>query len=431
MFTEQEEASGACVSLGIPCRGGNGSTGSSTNTGPGSPGAGGAYVCKAGGAPVWLRPAAAPAPARTTCAGCGAPQALAVQLYAPVAGLDRVLYVWGCNNGGCAAPLDQRWRVLRQQQPRAAVGSPTSAALAPAAAPAPAAARNAEAAASAGVVSSSGCAAEAARIRAAGGGWGADDDGGGWGAAAAAAPPASAADIERLLAKREAATAGAIAPASASGAPPLQALAAASAPPPLPPPAPSSTPDAAPAAGNVHAETRLDIIPEPWAADDDLAHEHALLAAYQQREDGNGVARRVDRVSAAAGTPGSSGSGGERYEATPEGTVLFLRFTERLHRSPHQCVRYAYGGKPLWPAAPSRTFDAAPPPCPGCGAERVFELQLMPALLGVLGVANDDEASGEAGSEHSSLGWAALAIYSCDNSCTDSCEEYVRVMKAI
>lgn len=76
---------------------------------------------------------------------------------------------------------------------------------------------------------------------------------------------------------------------------------------------------------------------------------------------------------------------------------VFERFTRRLGSEARQVVRYEYGGAPLaftgagalfkqlWPNGVHGEYDASTvPPCPQCGAPRVFELQLMPNLANLL-----------------------------------------------
>jgi hypothetical protein len=44
-------------------------------------------------------------------------------------------------------------------------------------------------------------------------------------------------------------------------------------------------------------------------------------------------------------------------------------------------MRYAYGSQPLWCTLPVPPQAREVPPCELCGSARVFEFQLMPALL--------------------------------------------------
>lgn len=86
----------------------------------------------------------------------------------------------------------------------------------------------------------------------------------------------------------------------------------------------------------------------------------------------------------------------DKYEAAPAGEIALHHYQERILRAPTQCVRYAYGGKPLWP---STKEIPSVPDCPGCGGTRVFEMQLMSPILHVLDVDNHPSAS-----EHSDFG---------------------------
>jgi Programmed cell death protein 2, C-terminal putative domain len=55
-------------------------------------------------------------------------------------------------------------------------------------------------------------------------------------------------------------------------------------------------------------------------------------------------------------------------------------FQAAVSHAPSQVVRFAYGGYPLWCTYPPPRAAAAVPLC-ACGAERVFEMQLMPGML--------------------------------------------------
>eukprot|EP00850_Spirogloea_muscicola_P024008 SM000421S16087 [mRNA] locus=s421:8359:11257:- [translate_table: standard] len=94
----------------------------------------------------------------------------------------------------------------------------------------------------------------------------------------------------------------------------------------------------------------------------------------------------------------------------------YLRFKKRIDRSPEQCLRYAFRGEPVWPGA-----QAVPPlpPCPSCGAPRVFELQLMPPLVYFLEEAMlTTDAIGP-----KSWNWSTLAVFTCSQSCVDTAKK--------
>eukprot|EP00920_Eleutheroschizon_duboscqi_P010928 GHVT01025681.1.p1 GENE.GHVT01025681.1~~GHVT01025681.1.p1 ORF type:complete len:377 (-),score=19.00 GHVT01025681.1:277-1407(-) len=79
---------------------------------------------------------------------------------------------------------------------------------------------------------------------------------------------------------------------------------------------------------------------------------------------------------------GVGGFAPEDYELHKEET--FLKFQERIRRSPLQVIRYSFGGVPLWISDPATTkpstMSLPPPKCERCKGPRVFELQLMPTL---------------------------------------------------
>lgn len=58
-----------------------------------------------------------------------------------------------------------------------------------------------------------------------------------------------------------------------------------------------------------------------------------------------------------------------------------------MHDSPVACPRYSWSGEPLFLSCP--TFEVSEvPACSGCGGQRTFEFQLMPALVSMLSSAN-------------------------------------------
>ena len=130
-------------------------------------------------------------------------------------------------------------------------------------------------------------------------------------------------------------------------------------------------------------------------------------------------------------------------------------------------MRYEWAGVPVWSSPKPPPGAAKPPPCPGCGSPRAFELQLMPALLFGLKVESFAEASPkaagaaaagaaavdaggptEAGADPPAPGgptggraplppelrgmdWGTVAVYACSKSCSTSEEEFVVVQPPI
>eukprot|EP00903_Cladosiphon_okamuranus_P014302 g13284.t1 len=144
----------------------------------------------------------------------------------------------------------------------------------------------------------------------------------------------------------------------------------------------------------------VSFMPEPWGADSSRANDKEMedrLRRYREQEEDRGLVTALDQAlglkdgCGAGNGGGQQGEGdgvagiGEKYERTPARAKAVLRFADRVARSPQQVVRYAYGGLPLWSSSDPPREDV--PPC-ACGAARLFEMQLMPALLLQLQVNN-------------------------------------------
>jgi len=111
---------------------------------------------------------------------------------------------------------------------------------------------------------------------------------------------------------------------------------------------------------------------------------------YEEPEEGSGY----------SGRPGLFD--GDSYEVAKDKT--FLSFQKHLMRNPDQCVRYCFGGEPLW-YNDKRRFKTGAPACTRCGAPRVFELQLMPTVIWLFKL-----GPGE-------LEFGTVVLYSCSRSC--------------
>ncbi|KAJ3030538.1 UNVERIFIED_CONTAM: hypothetical protein HDU68_008681 [Siphonaria sp. JEL0065] len=135
----------------------------------------------------------------------------------------------------------------------------------------------------------------------------------------------------------------------------------------------------------------------------DMSHELELLAQYQKAEniDIRALLERaigIDSAPLSSSAPtgklnmtdddvndGTAGWEGEVYEKTQiRGvTKAFKTFQKTVAKYPEQCIRYGFKSEPL---VYNEKPYSQPPPCPHCNSQRVFEMQLMPALLTFLPV---------------------------------------------
>ncbi|CAN0467585.1 unnamed protein product, partial [Hapterophycus canaliculatus] len=109
----------------------------------------------------------------------------------------------------------------------------------------------------------------------------------------------------------------------------------------------------------------VSFMPEPWGAESSGVEDKDMqnrLRRYKEQEEDRGLVAALDQ---ALGLKGGGGAGasrqgagggaaagiGEKYERTPARAKAVMRFADRVARSPHQALRYAYGGQPLWSAS--------------------------------------------------------------------------------
>jgi len=326
-----------------------------------------------GGVPRYADGVARPPP---RCGVCGEAMLFVAQIDAPVHG-PRALHVFGCEP--CSGD-DRAWAARRTQRTEAAAAAPP-----PPPPPTPAANANAWAAAS---------------------DWGDDD-----------ADGADDAALEAALRAHEAGASAAATPARASPA------AAAAAP---PPPADAALAAAFPRRGLAWVEEPGGASAAAADSDDEgdgaaLGDDDAMLARAARyldvSDDGVDAASKAalaatlarGATAAAAPPPVPPGDDDDGYERA-DGFRSRV-FANRLARKPDQVARYDYGGAPLWPA----DTPVPPPRTCACGAERKFELQLLPTLVYVL--------------KAQALDFTTVAIFSCADSCDASTDE-VAVVRA-
>ncbi|XP_072373890.1 programmed cell death protein 2-like isoform X2 [Scyliorhinus torazame] len=133
-----------------------------------------------------------------------------------------------------------------------------------------------------------------------------------------------------------------------------------------------------------------------------FSHEQELLREYQRREGVN-----VEELSVSSCEDDGVT---ERYEKSKarHGDRTFVKFMKQISSCPEQILRYCWNGSPLLISSPTVAFESATPVCETCASPRVFEFQLMPALVNMLKSATTEEASVEFGT---------VLIYTCERSC--------------
>lgn len=373
-----------------------------------------------------------------------------VQVYAPV-DMDRTLYVFGCNSVDCTETPGS-WRVLRDQNEAAMVAAATAAAGSDTKAPDQAA------------LGSQKNAWDAAGSESDSSDWGDDDDDENdpfASASGAGGGDDDLIDLEKLMLQRDDAMTAATNTTSTIKNPKQQSK----------PTAATSSSTPATFTKKLHTVAfpalPIEVVDEPYedyASENDFSHENALLEDYMKAEEEDkstdvGDLRKIisstkknkgNGASGAGATTGSSSS--ESYEKTPAQQRHFMRFQKRISRSPLQCLRYDYGGEPLWPVPKPQSIQI--PKCV-CGEARVFELQLTPTInyflrvdqfassvttsAAVPAVAPDTKAAptptGKAAppalkSAGGGMDWLSVMVYCCPKSCSRSREEVVVVLPA-
>lgn len=109
------------------------------------------------------------------------------------------------------------------------------------------------------------------------------------------------------------------------------------------------------------------------------------------------------------------------YKGIRSGVVdkAFRTFRERVDRSdPSQVVRYDFGSgtEPLWVSDQAQIRRDQVPACENCGAERWFELQVLPQALHYLKPVKGVE-NGVSHGMYQSFDFGTIVVYSCSKSC--------------
>lgn len=113
---------------------------------------------------------------------------------------------------------------------------------------------------------------------------------------------------------------------------------------------------------------------------------------------------------------------GESYESGVSAKDKpFHRFHKRLQRAPEQCLRYWRGAEPLYSSSNPPKYV----PFCSCGAKRVPETQLTPALIYLLRPENNKHES--------NLEFGTVIMYTCSANCTQDSSplhaEHIEIQK--
>ncbi|XP_056382220.1 F-box/LRR-repeat protein 8 isoform X2 [Hyla sarda] len=136
---------------------------------------------------------------------------------------------------------------------------------------------------------------------------------------------------------------------------------------------------------------------EDCSWDIDMDHAHHLLKDYEKREE----TVMEDLLSY------DSKGEVEKYEKgdLQKKDIVFHKFLKKISPCRQQILRYSWNGSPLYMSSPDA--KSQPPMCPCCGAQRVFEFQLMPALVAMLQGSKSDML----------LEFGTVLVFTCERSC--------------
>jgi len=170
-------------------------------------------------------------------------------------------------------------------------------------------------------------------------------------------------------------------------------------------------------AGEEIAQTNPTESVPPTEEDDDRFRSPAMwIYVEEEPEDDNKPAdnsseRPLSSIDGADASETAQWSG-EKYERNTAYTKNFSRFLKHTQRAPEQILRYCLGGDALW--VTNRDMPTIPP-CDVCGAERTFELQLMPHGLNWIGA---NLVTGETWNPTLRLaGCGSVFVFSCSAFC--------------
>ncbi|XP_030048601.1 programmed cell death protein 2-like [Microcaecilia unicolor] len=132
----------------------------------------------------------------------------------------------------------------------------------------------------------------------------------------------------------------------------------------------------------------------------DADHAQKLLKEYQQRE-GINLEEMMSESFAGKGED-------ERYEkCVGNRDQVFHKFMKRISSCSQQILRYSWNGQPLFITSSPLSNNKLVPACSSCESRRIFEFQLMPALVSIIKGVDTDV----------SVEFGTVLVYTCQKSC--------------
>ena len=131
--------------------------------------------------------------------------------------------------------------------------------------------------------------------------------------------------------------------------------------------------------------------------------QNALLRKYESEE------MEISSSGGAREAPSGISFGDESDEEETIEEKCVSEFIDCCRRIPNQILRYQISGRPLSLDSSQYSQGKLIPQCPICGAQRIFELQLMPHLAEICPILKS---------------FGTIQIYTCSANCGSSSVEY-------
>nr|XP_033791687.1 programmed cell death protein 2-like [Geotrypetes seraphini] len=152
----------------------------------------------------------------------------------------------------------------------------------------------------------------------------------------------------------------------------------------------------------------IGVIEEQEYADcTDADHAQKLLKEYQQREGINLEEMMSESFADKAENETYEKSVGIRDH-------VFHKFMKRISTCPQQILRYSWNGQPIFITSSPLNNNKLVPACRSCKSVRIFEFQLMPALVSIIQGVDSDV----------SVEFGTVLVYSCQKSCWASDQQH-------